>query len=75
VAWEVGSGRFRSMIGDRSSPVIACGLPGDPAEWVLTDLVRRPRPTSALEELLTTRICLLADESARQGGGPLDWRL
>lgn len=75
VAWEVGSGRFRSMIGDQTSPVIACGLPGDPAEWVLTDLVRRPRPTTVLEELMTTRLCLLADESDRQGGVALDWRL
>lgn len=75
VAWEVGSGRFRSMIGEKVSPVIAAGLPGDPAQWVLTDLVRRPRPTTAAEELWTTRLTLLAGESVQSDGAPSDWQL
>ncbi|GAB3743097.1 Gfo/Idh/MocA family protein [Microlunatus parietis] len=75
VAWEVGNGRFRSMIGDRPSAVIACGLPADEAQWVLTDLIRRPAPSTVAEQLLSTRISLLADESARQGGAELRWRV
>jgi hypothetical protein len=63
------------MIGEKVSPVIAAGLPGDPAPWVLTDLIRRPRPTTAAEELWTTQLTLLADDSARQDGAPLDWKL
>lgn len=74
VAWEVGNGRFRSMIGDRPSAVIACGRPADEAQWVLTDLIRRPLPSTVAEQLLSTRISLLAAESARQGGVELEWR-
>ncbi|WP_152365947.1 Gfo/Idh/MocA family protein [Microlunatus speluncae] len=73
--WEVDTGNFRSVLRDRTSPLIPTGLPDDPSPWVLTDLVRRPRPTTTAEELWTTRIAVLAGESARQGGSTLDWRL
>lgn len=75
VAWEVGNGRFRSMIDDRPSAVIACGLPADEPQWVLTDLIRRPVPSTVGEQLLSTRISLLAAESARQDGAELEWRV
>ncbi len=75
VTWEVATGRFRSVIEGRPSPMIACGLPDDPAQWVLTDLVRRPPPTTVAEELWTTRLCVLAGESTQRGGAPVDWRL
>ncbi|MFC7620226.1 Gfo/Idh/MocA family protein [Microlunatus sp. GCM10028923] len=74
-AWEVRNGGFRSITGDRPSPVIACGLPADEPQWVLTDLVRRPAPSTVAEQLLSTRISLLVAESGRQGGAELEWRL
>jgi len=75
VAWEVTTGRFRSVIEEVVSPVISAGLPGDPAPWVLTDLIRRPEPSTPGQELLPTRLCLLAEESTQRGGAALEWRL
>lgn len=75
VGWSVANGTFRSMIDDGPITVVAAGLPGDQAQWVLTDLVRRRISITASEALLTTRLCLLAVESKQRGGSVLDWQI
>ena len=61
VEWEAGSGLLRSSVDGREPTTVACGPFADPAEWVLTHLLRKPRPLITTDQSLTTaRLALSA---------------
>lgn len=75
VEWDVRTGLLRSAVNDTEPRTVACGTL-EPAEWVLTNLLRRSRPAVSTEEsLATTRIWLSAEQSERLGGETQSWQL
>ena len=65
VEWEAGSGLLRSSVEGREPATVACGPFADPADWVLTNLLRKPRPLITTEQSLTTaRLALSATSVA-----------
>lgn len=61
VEWDAATGLLRSSIDGREPATVACGPFADPAEWVLTNLLRKPRPVISTEQsLATARLALSA---------------
>ena len=60
IEWDAGSGLLRSSIEGREPATVSCGTFADPAEWVLTNLLRKPRPVISTEQSLATARTLLA---------------
>lgn len=65
VEWDVRTGRLRSALDGRDPVTVDCGR-FDPAEWVLTRLIRRSRPDISTESsLAATRLVLQAEPRGR----------
>lgn len=60
VEWDLGSGVLRSALGGREPISVACGPFVQPAEWMLTNLLRKPRPVISTEQSLATARLWLA---------------
>jgi len=65
VEWDVASGVLRSAVNGGDPVAVSCGPFSDPAEWVLTELIRKPSPAITTEEsLAATRSLLSATATA-----------
>lgn len=60
VEWDASSGLLRSSVDGREPATVSCGPFADPAEWVLTNLLRKPRPVISTEQSLATSRTVLA---------------